>query len=239
MSSCLWPSTSSTASARKPHDISTSSTPCERSQSSMKVRKGRPASGITGLGTVCVSGRRRVPSPPASTKACMPASAPDALVGEAGGGQRVAVEEVAAVHQQGLLHQLLHVVLPVELRELGPLGDEHGAVGSVERLPRRATDANARAEHVGSSISRYGIVRPHVRALALEPPGEHEAGGLADVVGVGLEGHPEQRDLLAHQRPEVLLQLADGAPLLQLVDLDDGGEELEVVTRVSCKLLER
>src|SRR5436305_5574467 len=112
MSSCLWPSTSSTASARKPHDISTSSTPCERSQSSMKVRKGRPASGITGLGTVCVRGRRRVPSPPASTKACIEL-ATDALVREAGGGQRVAVEEVAAIHEQGLLHQLLHVVFPV------------------------------------------------------------------------------------------------------------------------------
>src|ERR671935_875801 len=170
MPSCSSPSTSSTACARKPHESRTSSTPWPRSQSSMKLRNGRPASGITGLGTVCVSGRRRVPSPPASTRACMEL-APDALVGEAGGGELVPVEEVATVHQQRLLHQLLHVVSPVEFRELRPLGDEYGAVGPVERLLRRGADADARAEHVGSPISRNGIVRPHIRALALKPTG--------------------------------------------------------------------
>src|SRR4051794_35814331 len=36
----------------------------------MKLRKGRPASGSTGFGVVSVSGRRRVPAPPASTSAC-------------------------------------------------------------------------------------------------------------------------------------------------------------------------
>ena len=39
----------------------------------------------------------------------------------------------------------------------------------------------------------------------------------------GLKASAEQRDRLADQRAEVLLQLADHAPLLQLVDLDDGG----------------
>jgi hypothetical protein len=77
-----------------------------------------------------------------------------------------------------------------------------------------------------------------VRALALEPPGQHQARGLADVVGVRLERDAEQRDLLADERAEVLLQLADGAPLLELVDLDYGGEELEVVARITCQLLE-
>jgi hypothetical protein len=37
----------------------------------------------------------------------------------------------------------------------------------------------------------------------------------------------------------VLLELAHHAPLLQLVDLDDGVEELEVVARVARELLER
>ena len=44
--------------------------PCECTQSSMKERNGRPASGITGFGVVSVSGLSRVPSPPASTRAC-------------------------------------------------------------------------------------------------------------------------------------------------------------------------
>src|SRR3954465_15057821 len=109
MPSCSSPSTSSTWGARKPHESSTSSTPCPRSQSSMKLRKGRPASGITGLGTVCVSGRRRGPSPPAGTSACI-RLAPDALVREAGRDQLVPVEEVATVHKQRRVHQLLHVV---------------------------------------------------------------------------------------------------------------------------------
>jgi hypothetical protein len=36
----------------------------------------------------------------------------------------------------------------------------------------------------------------------------------------------------------VLLELADDPPLLQLVDLDDGVEQLEVVSRITGKLLE-
>src|ERR1700750_1862166 len=112
MPSYCSPSTSSTWWARKPHESSTLSTPWTRSQSSMKVKKGRPASGITGLGTVCVSGRRRVPSPPASTSACMELPA-DALVGEAGRDRLVAVEVVPAVHHQRCLHQLFHVAHPV------------------------------------------------------------------------------------------------------------------------------
>ena len=37
----------------------------------MYVMKGRFASGSTGFGTVVVSGRSRVPSPPARISACM------------------------------------------------------------------------------------------------------------------------------------------------------------------------
>ena len=36
----------------------------------MNVMNGRPANGITGFGVVSVSGRSRVPSPPARTSAC-------------------------------------------------------------------------------------------------------------------------------------------------------------------------
>src|SRR4051812_46620902 len=116
----MSPSTSCTPSDRKPHDRITSLTPCERSQSSMKVRNGRPASGITGLGTVRVSGRRRVPSPPASTSACI-GSAAYALVAEAGLLQRLGVEEVAPVDDQRHAHPFAQR-RPVELAELFPLG---------------------------------------------------------------------------------------------------------------------
>ena len=46
--------------------------------------------------------------------------------------------------------------------------------------------------------------------------------------------------MLADERAvQMLLELAHHAPLLQLVDLDDGVEELEVVARVARELLER
>src|SRR3954471_3546635 len=238
MPSCSSPSTSSTAWARKPHESSTSSTPWPRSQSSMNVRNGRPARGMTGFGTVRVSGRSRVPSPPARTSACIGGSAPHALVREAGGGERLAVEVVAAVDDQRRLHGVLYIVRPVEVLELWPLGDEHRAVGALERLERRVADLHARAEHARGALPRHRVVRAHVRALALEPAGEHEAGGLTDVVGVRLERHAEERDLLAHEAVQMLLQLADGAPLLELVYFDDGGEELEVVAGVAGELFE-
>src|SRR3954449_13180158 len=107
----MSPSTCFTPSDMKPQDRITSSTPWVCAQSSMKVRKGRPASGITGFGVVYVSGRRRVPSPPASTSACtLPA---DPLVGEAGRDERIAVQEVAAVDDERDAHALLHLARPV------------------------------------------------------------------------------------------------------------------------------
>src|SRR5205085_4239492 len=81
-------------------------------------------------------------------------------------------------------------------------------------------------------------VYPDGGALALQSPGQHEARGLADVVRVWLERQSEQGDLLARERPQVLLQLPDRAPLLELVDFDDGGQELEVVAAVAGQLLE-
>src|SRR5919202_5019868 len=143
----LWmsPRTACTASERKPSDRIASSTPCAWSQSSMKLRNGRPASGSTGLGVVSVSGRRRVPSPPASTSACISGPtlgrdgrgdvgcAADTLVREARCDERVAVEEVAAVDDQGVGHDAANAI-PVELEELWPFGDQHSAVGTFERL---------------------------------------------------------------------------------------------------------
>src|SRR5919197_1268513 len=192
----------------------------------MKLRKGRPASGMTGLGTVSVSGRSRVPSPPARTNACISCSAPHALVRETCRGERLAVEVVASVDDERRLHDVLYIVRPVEFLELCPFGHEHCAVRPVERLERRVADLHAGTEHTRRPLTGHWIVRPHIRALALKPAGEYQAGGLANVVGVRLEGHAEQRDLLADQGAEVLLQLADRPALLELVDLNDGGEEL-------------
>src|SRR3954447_794089 len=298
----LWmsPRTAWAASERKPSERMASSTPWPCSQSSMKLRKGRPASGSTGFGVVSVSGRRRVPAPPASTSACTSGSsrgvargaarlwgrqtrtqgdpiagsdrgdrgrsmtgpeaadarapsreepltgygrrdvggAADALICEAGGHERVTVEEVASVDDQRVAHALLDLAGPVELRELRPFGHENRTVGAVERVQGAVAELGA-ADQLGRSPHCDRVVDAHVRALALEARGKHECRRLTDVIGVRLERQPEQRDLLPDERPEVLLQLRDDAPLLQLVDLDHGGEQLEVVARVAGELLER
>ena len=65
------PSTLRTPAARNPHDITMSSNPWYSSQSSMYEMNGRLASGTTGFGTLFVSGRNRVPSPPARISACI------------------------------------------------------------------------------------------------------------------------------------------------------------------------
>src|SRR5918996_2138645 len=129
------PSTLRTPLARWPQDMTTSLTPCERSQSSVNWMNGRSTSGTTGLGTVLVSGRRRVPSPPARIIACtallapvagdrralsVAGRAPDALVGEAGRGDSAGIEEVAPVHHEPAAHRGGDGP-EVELGELRPL----------------------------------------------------------------------------------------------------------------------
>ena len=83
-----------------------------------------------------------------------------------------------------------------------------------------------------------GIPDAYVGSLREQPAGEDEARRLAHVVGVRLEGEPEQDDGLAAQRPEVAVQLADHPALLELVDLDHRVQELEVVARICCQLLQ-
>src|SRR5215217_6652816 len=129
----MSPSTTLTSSDMKPQERITSSTACERTQSSMNERNARPASGITGFGVVSVSGLSRVPSPPASTSACMPLPA-DPFVGESGLHERLPVEKVAAVDHQRHAHAALDLAGPVELAELGPLGHQHGGVRAVDRV---------------------------------------------------------------------------------------------------------
>jgi hypothetical protein len=87
--------------------------------------------------------------------------------------------------------------------------------------------------------ARDRIPGDDVRALRQQPAREHERRRLAHVVGVRLEREAEERHLAAAQRPEVPAELPDHAPLLQLVHLDDGVQQLEVVARVRGQLLQR
>src|SRR3954470_6436322 len=233
------PSTLRTAVARKPHDMTTSSTPWRASHSSMKTMNGRSTSGTTGLGTVEVRGRRRVPSPPTRITACMsaPSRSPDALVGQPGRRDGRGIERVAPVDDELAAHGLGHRV-EVELFELVPLGDEHGRVGPGHRAERVVGELESRHQ-LARLLLGHRVVGADLRPRGLQARAEHERGRLAHVVGVGLEGQAEQGDLATHQRAEVLLELGHDTALLQLVDLDDRVEELEVVARVAAQLLQR
>src|SRR4051812_3411165 len=231
------PRTLRTLVARKPQDMITSSTPWRCSHSSMYTRNGRSTSGRTGFGTVTVSGRSRVPSPPTRITACIGASGlPDALVDQAGRADGLRVEGVAPVDEHVAGHRLGDLG-EVDLLELVPLGDEHDRVGARDAAEGVVGEVEA-GHHPPRLVLGDRVVRAHVRAGRLEPRAEHERRRLAHVVGVRLEREAEQGHVLADERAEVLLELADDATLLELVDLDDGVEQLEVIARIACKLLE-
>ena len=60
--------------------------------------------------------------------------------------------------------------------------------------------------------------------FGLKPSRQHERRRLAHVVGVRLEREPEQRDPLAAQVAEPLLELRHDTPLLQVVHFDHGAQ---------------
>src|SRR4051794_3100267 len=207
------PRTFRTLVARKPHDMTTSSTPWRRSHSSMYTRNGRATSGSTGWGTVTVNGRSRVPSPPTRITACTagPSPPPDALVDQAGRANGLRVERVAPVDEDRARHRIGDG-LQVEALELVPLGDQHDRVGPRHAAERVVGEVEARHEPP-RLVPRDRVLGAHVRAGGLEARAEHARRRLARVVGLRLEREPQQRDVLADERPEVLLELADDPPL--------------------------
>ena len=84
---------------------------------------------------------------------------------------------------------------------------------------------------------RDRIPAAHLGSLGEQPRREDERRRLAHVVGVRLEGETEQRDRLSAQPAEVALQFLQDTAFLQLVHLDHGIHEVEVVARVRGKLL--
>ena len=99
---------------------------------------GRLASGTTGLGTVEVSGRSRVPSPPASI---WPASARTSLpipsYMRPAPRTASASSDVAPVDDHGSPPCACATSGQVELRELRPFGDHHDRVRAFQRVHRR------------------------------------------------------------------------------------------------------
>ena len=127
--------------------------------------------------------------------------------------------------------------MPVQRRELGPLGHHHAGVSPAEGLERIRGELDPDQQRPGHILG-HRIVGADLGPIGLEPGRQDERGCLTHVVRLGLEGQPEQRNLAAHKRPQVLLKLGDHATLLELVDLDHCGQELEVIARVAGELLQ-
>src|SRR5436190_8652914 len=187
------PSTARTPSAMNPQDMMAAPTPLPRSHSGIYGMNGRPPSGTISLGIVEVSGRSRVPSPPARISACTPAppgsspaSAPDPLVDEAGPPDPLRVDEVTSVDDQRAGHPLAQLE-PVELGELGPFGDHDHGIGALGRLERRASELDPRHQ-LARLILGDRVIGPYARPVGLQPGGQHQRRGLAHVIGIGLEG---------------------------------------------------
>src|SRR3982074_1379693 len=121
-----------------PQDRITWSTPFPRSHSRMNEMNGRSTSGTTGFGTVEVSGRRRVPSPPARISACI-ASTADSLVRESGAGDARPAGVVAPVDPGLAVHPRRRHV-PIELAELRPFGHEDAGIDTLQRAKCRVCE---------------------------------------------------------------------------------------------------
>ena len=125
-------------------------------------------------------------------------------------------------------------------RELRPLGDEHDGVGAARRASS-APSANSTPVHqlarlvLGDRVVGDDRARPSACSRAAST--SEVASRMSSVFG--LKARPSSAIALADERAEVLLELADHAALLQLVDLDDRVEQLEVVAGVAGELLER
>ena len=164
----------------------TSSTPWPRSHSSMKAMNGRSDERHDRLG----DGRGQRPQARALAAGedhrlhQLTACRSPRSVSPAARDRRSASRALRPSITQRRRAIALGDLAPVELDELRPLGHEHDRVG----VRRRASSAESANSSSGISLraSLLGdrVIRADLRALGLQPGGEHERGGLAHVVGV-------------------------------------------------------
>ena len=107
---------------------------------------GRSTSGTTGLGTVEVSGRSRVPSPPTRITACISASPSDALVYKPGGAHRVGVKRVAPVDTS------VPAILSATAPQSSSLNCGHSVTSTTASAPATASSAEPANSNPGISL---------------------------------------------------------------------------------------
>ncbi len=153
----------------------------------------------------------------------------DAEVREAVPGHGVGVEEIASVDDDGIAQGLLESG-EVECGELAPVGEDEqcvccfgGGVGVCGEAEMRGGGDDG-----GGPRHGCGIVGGDGASFGEEHVDEIDGGRLSDVVGLALEGQPEDADAFATEGPEGGTDFIEEAFFLLEVDLFDLGEDAEV-----------
>ena len=125
---------------------------------------------------------------------------------------------------------------PVDVGELGPLRDEHDRVGV--RAAASTTLATCSTPWRPSACATGSQATTSAPSASSRPASTNAGASRVSSV-FGLNASPRSAIRFPRSGAEELLQLADDAPLLELVHLDHGVQDLEVVARVGGELLER
>jgi len=142
------------------------------------------------------------------------------------GGRRPG-PDVAAVEQERGADDLAEAS-EVGLAQLVPLGDEDDRVGAFGGGVGVVDQGDAVAKEGADVVGRDRVVADDGGAEAAEVGDDVEGRGLADVVGLGLEGQAPDRDTLAGERAAEAVGDARGEGALgALVGLDGGFDDAE------------
>src|SRR6185369_650742 len=158
--------------------------------------------------------------------------ASDAEVDEATLAHPYRVEDVTAVEDDRLTHQLLHP-LEVGPTEVVPLGEDEESIGTLEGLVGRLGVADPVTEVTLRHLRRHRVMGGEGRALAEETFEHHQRRSLAHIVGAGLEGEPPDGEVLPGEVAVVLGGLLEEEPLLALVGALDRTEQIELDPEVA------
>src|SRR5919201_208117 len=163
-------------------------------------------------------------------------TAADPLVRETRAQHGFRIEEIPTIHDERIAHSRAHLVVR-QYDQLAPFGDDHGGIRTGNSFEEIFVQLDVGKEGLGV-LDRHRVPSSDARTLGQQARGEHEAASFPHVVRVWLEGESEERDRPVAETAEVRPQLPDDASLLELVHLDHRRQELEVIARVACQLLE-
>ena len=153
-----------------------------------------------------------------------------------GSAERVVVEseflhfpriiQIPAIDEQAAAHQVASF-FPIEIPEYGPFRTDQGGVSAFQGFVRIIEIGNIWKEMFcpGDGLRIGGV---HLRAFFDQAANYFQRGGEADVVRIGFEGQPENRDALPADHPESFVHFFEKAVDALLVDALGGFQHVEL-----------